>query len=64
MKKTDIVEYFGNQTKIAQALGITSAAVGAWKEQIPELRARQLEEITGGALKFEDHKVPSAVKTA
>ncbi len=64
MRKDKVVSYFGSNTKIARALGITSAAVGAWKEQIPELRARQLEEITGGALKFEDHKVPSAVKAA
>ena len=58
MKKSDALSYFGNNRKIAQILGLSDAAITAWGEQIPELRARQLEEITQGALKFDRSQSP------
>jgi DNA-binding transcriptional regulator YdaS (Cro superfamily) len=53
MKKSDVVAYFGSQRKVANRLGISHVAVSRWDEEIPELRARQLEELTGGKLKRE-----------
>ena len=58
MKKSDAIAYFGNKIKVAKVLGITAAAITTWGEQIPELRARQLEEITQGALKFDRSQSP------
>ena len=58
MKKSDALSHFGNNRKIAQILGLSDAAITAWGEQIPELRARQLEEITQGALKFDRSQSP------
>ena len=58
MKKADAIQHFGNRRKVAQALNISDAAITAWGEQIPELRARQLEEITQGALKFDRSQSP------
>ncbi|MDG9671848.1 Cro/CI family transcriptional regulator [Hahella aquimaris] len=51
MKKTEAVDYFGNQANLAKALGIAPAAVYQWGDFIPELRAFQLERITNGKLK-------------
>jgi hypothetical protein len=58
--KKEVIAYYGTQVAAARALGITKVSVGDWSddEPIPELRARQLHEITGGKLKFrpEDYK--------
>ena len=51
MKKQQAVEHFGNQTKLAHALGITPSAVSLWKDIVPLFRQLQLERLTGGALK-------------
>ena len=58
MEKNAVINYFGSNRKVAQALNISDAAITAWGEQIPELRARQLEEITQGALKFDRSQSP------
>ena len=60
MKKNTAINYFGSNRKVAQALNISDAAITAWGEQIPELRARQLEEITQGALKFDRSPISSS----
>lgn len=61
MNKADVVAYFGNQTKVAEALGISHVAVSRWKDEIPLLRAYQIEELTKGKLKVEPaHKVTIA----
>jgi transcriptional repressor of cell division inhibition gene dicB len=51
MKKRDVVEYFGSITKAAEALKINSQAISQWPDDVPELRAYQIEVITGGALR-------------
>jgi DNA-binding transcriptional regulator YdaS (Cro superfamily) len=48
MRKEDVITYFGNPTKVAEALGISPAAVYQWGELIPESRAARLERITCG----------------
>lgn len=54
MKKSAALMHFGSATRVADALGISQAAVSQWPEEIPELRAYQIERITGGALKVDD----------
>ena len=53
MKTSQAIEYYGSATKLADALGITKAAVSQWDKFVPELRALQLERLTGGELKEE-----------
>lgn len=38
MRKDEVVEFFGDQTKLAKAIGITAAAVSQWPEQVPKSR--------------------------
>ncbi|WP_104002354.1 Cro/CI family transcriptional regulator [Marinobacterium lutimaris] len=56
MTKTEVLKHFGSQHELARQLTdagypISQPSISKWPEEIPELRARQLEEITGGALK-------------
>lgn len=50
MTKSDAVKYFGSTSSLAAALNISQAAVSQWKDNVPELRAHQLEKLTGGEL--------------
>lgn len=52
MKKQDVIAHFSSVSEVAKVLGIKHPAVCRWPEVIPELRARQLDELTNGALKF------------
>jgi len=56
MKTSDVVAYFGTQELVAEALGISQAAVSQWGEDVPELRAFQLERITNGKLAAEQQQ--------
>jgi len=51
MKKKDVIAYFGTQQKTAAALAMTQASVSRWKEDVPALRAFEVERISGGKLK-------------
>ena len=51
MKKHTAVEYFKGKSKLAKALGINPASVSQWPENVPPLRAYQIEQLTQGALK-------------
>lgn len=51
MKKADAIKYFGSQKIIAETLGIKQAAVSQWGEEVPPLRAFQLERLSDGNLK-------------
>ncbi len=51
MKKRDVIKHFGSKSAVARALGITPQAVSLWSERVPELRAYQIESLTGGALR-------------
>ena len=50
-KKSEVIAFFGGVSKTASAFDITKGAVSQWPELIPEVRARQLEEITNGEMK-------------
>ncbi|GDJ61582.1 phage antirepressor protein Cro [Escherichia coli] len=52
MLKDDVLRYFKNKRLVAEALGISRVAVVRWKTVIPKLRAMELDEITGGELKY------------
>lgn len=52
MLKDDVLRYFKKKQLVAEALGISHVAVVRWKSVIPKLRAIELDEITGGELKY------------
>ncbi|QYJ79408.1 Cro/CI family transcriptional regulator [Shewanella acanthi] len=61
MKTCDAVEYFKGKSKLAKALGINPASVSQWGEDVPALRAYQLEHLTNGHLKVgEPHLLSNA----
>ena len=51
MKTKDAIAHFGNKNRLAIALGINRASVSGWGNEVPELRAHQIEKLTGGKLK-------------
>ena len=53
MTKKEVINFFGSQTAIAKALSISQAAVSKWGDDVPPLRALQLEFITNGKLKYD-----------
>ncbi len=53
MNTREVIEHFGSQHAVAEALGIRQPSVANWKESPPPLRQLQLEAVTGGALKAE-----------
>lgn len=54
MQKTDAIQHFGSQKKLAEALGMKSqSAVSEWPEMVPLGRALQIEKITRGKLKVD-----------
>jgi DNA-binding transcriptional regulator YdaS (Cro superfamily) len=53
MKKSDAINYFGNQSLLADALNIRPPAVSQWPDLVPEKQALKLEKLTNGALKYD-----------
>ncbi|MCH4294201.1 Cro/CI family transcriptional regulator [Shewanella sp. 3B26] len=51
MKKSAAIAHFGSESNLAKALGITRAAVNQWPDDVPRLRAFELEKLTEGKLK-------------
>jgi DNA-binding transcriptional regulator YdaS (Cro superfamily) len=51
MKTKEAISHFGNKLKLAKALNVSKSAVSQWGEDVPELRAYQIERLTRGALK-------------
>ncbi|ABE56543.1 conserved hypothetical protein [Shewanella denitrificans OS217] len=51
MKTKQAISYFGNKLKLAKALNVSKSAISQWGEDVPELRAYQIERLTRGALK-------------
>jgi len=45
MTKQELVQLAGSKSELARILGINRAAISQWKEQIPELRLRQLKDL-------------------
>lgn len=54
MRKKDVVEHFGSQKAVAEALNLTEAAISAWPDDVPRGRAFELQVLTGGKLKAEN----------
>lgn len=52
MLKKTVVKHFRTQRAVAQALGLSDAAISQWKDVIPEKDAYRLEVVTNGALKY------------
>lgn len=52
MRKQDAIDFFGGIPELAKALGIGRHAIYQWPDTVPELRARQLAELTKDGLKF------------
>lgn len=50
MTYDEAIKYFGTQTKLGAALGITQATVSAWHRVVPPRYQYQLEVITQGRL--------------
>jgi DNA-binding transcriptional regulator YdaS (Cro superfamily) len=57
MLKAEAIEYFGSSKNLADALNVTKGSVSQWGEEVPELRAYQIERITGGKLKVSNPPV-------
>lgn len=53
MKKADALAYFGNQQRLAAALGVSQPAVSQWGELVPERYAYRLQVISGGVLVYD-----------
>jgi len=53
MNIKDVLAYFGTQSKIAEALKISQAAVAQWGDKVPPLRQYQIERITKGKLRVD-----------
>ena len=55
MKKEDTISYFGSAAELARSLNISEPAVSRWGDTIPKGRAYQIEVLTGGKLKADQH---------
>lgn len=53
MRKQTVVEHFGSEAKVAEALEISRAAVWKWPDIVPEGSAYKLQVITNGALQVD-----------
>ncbi|MFM5403498.1 Cro/CI family transcriptional regulator [Aeromonas veronii] len=55
MKKEDAISYFGSAAELARSLNISEPAVSRWGDTIPKGRAYQIEVLTSGKLKADQH---------
>jgi DNA-binding transcriptional regulator YdaS (Cro superfamily) len=53
MKTKTAISYFGSKSQLAKNLGVTKGAVSQWPDDVPELRAYQIERLTNGELKVD-----------
>jgi DNA-binding transcriptional regulator YdaS (Cro superfamily) len=51
MKTKDAILHFGSKSQLAKTLGLTKGAISQWPDDVPELRAYQIERLTKGKLK-------------
>lgn len=63
MTKTELIEWFGSASRLAQMAGVTKQAVSNWKEIIPLERAFYIERATGGELTAADIR-PDVLKVS
>ncbi|MGI2108437.1 Cro/CI family transcriptional regulator [Shewanella frigidimarina] len=60
MKKKIAVDHFKGKSNLAKALGISPASVSQWPDDVPELRAYQIERLTKGKLKADVPRLQQA----
>lgn len=60
MKKADAIQYFGSQAALGKAVGVSQAAISKWPDDVPKLRAYQIESLTNGELKAEEVVKPAS----
>lgn len=53
MLKADVIDHFKTPSAVAEALGVTPAAISAWEEVVPEGSAYKLQVLTNGKLKVD-----------
>ena len=53
MKKQKAISHFGTAAALAKNLGISRQSVSKWGEDVPPLRAFEIERLTSGELKAE-----------
>jgi hypothetical protein len=53
MNKSDVLIHYKTHRAVAEALGISRAAVTQWPDLIPEKQAYRLERISNGALRVD-----------
>ncbi len=53
MFKSDAVNFFGTNTRVAAAAGVDRSAVSQWKELVPERCAQRLADASNGALVYD-----------
>ena len=58
MRTSNAVEHFGSVRALAEVLNVSPQAIYDWGEEVPELRAYQLEVLTNGALKAQPRRAP------
>lgn len=60
MQTKDVIAHFGDQVKVAAALGITPSAISQWGEVPPMVRQYQIQVITKGKLKVTPKETDAA----
>lgn len=53
MLKSEVIEFFGTNVRVAVMAGIDPSAVSQWKELVPERCAQRLADASGGALVYD-----------
>jgi len=53
MKTLDAISHYGSAARLADAMGISRAAVSQWGDTVPASAAALLEKMTGGVLVFD-----------
>ena len=54
MKTNDVLTHFGGKRATAEALGLSTQAVQAWKSIIPQKQAWRIDRLTNGVLKIDE----------
>lgn len=65
MKTKTALAYFGNNaSELARALKIKPQAPHQWGDEVPRLRAFELQQLTNGALKVDEPETDSSSQAA
>jgi hypothetical protein len=53
MLKSEVVNFFGTNTRVASIAGVDPSAVSQWKLLVPERCAQRLSDASGGVLVYD-----------